>query len=140
MFEGLVLSSYITKLLLPTTHFHVVQVDLPDLMDKVGRLCQCQVGPAGAVSGYLAFGTSMDYMYVHGKVPYPLTVEVYGGGEEGRLKPGGWLSHSSAAVVPFCAKYQPCGLRQRWLTCRIKSCNGRAQAPFPGCIVHTMTV
>ncbi|KAF8060049.1 Carboxypeptidase B [Scenedesmus sp. PABB004] len=62
--------------------------DLPDLMAKVGRLCGCRAGPAGAVSGYLAFGSSMDYVYAHHAVPYPLTVEVFGGGGEGLLAPG----------------------------------------------------
>eukprot|EP00775_Hariotina_reticulata_P009641 gene9641-9801_t len=61
--------------------------DLPGLVDTVGRVCECMVGPAGAVSGYLAFGTSMDYTYVHKKVPYPLTVEVFGGGDIGKLRP-----------------------------------------------------
>jgi hypothetical protein len=30
----------------------------------------------------------MDYTYVHKKVPYPLTVEVFGGGNIGKLGPG----------------------------------------------------
>eukprot|EP00879_Flechtneria_rotunda_P014330 GHRR01014970.1.p1 GENE.GHRR01014970.1~~GHRR01014970.1.p1 ORF type:complete len:592 (+),score=216.05 GHRR01014970.1:1670-3445(+) len=62
--------------------------DMPDLVSKIGQLCECKAGPAGAVSGYLAFGSSMDYLYVHKKVPYPLTVEVYGGGGAGKLQPG----------------------------------------------------
>lgn len=33
---------------------------LPGLVGRVGRLCECVAGPAGAVSGYLAFGSSMD--------------------------------------------------------------------------------
>ena len=43
-------------------------------------------GPSGAVSNYLAFGTSMDWMYVRQGVKYPLTLEVYGGHGEGKLK------------------------------------------------------
>eukprot|EP00882_Tetradesmus_deserticola_P034036 GHRQ01038933.1.p1 GENE.GHRQ01038933.1~~GHRQ01038933.1.p1 ORF type:complete len:160 (+),score=47.11 GHRQ01038933.1:312-791(+) len=62
--------------------------DMPDLVATVGRVCGCKVGPAGAVSGYLAFGSSMDYLYVARRVPYPLTVEVYGGGGVGKLQPG----------------------------------------------------
>ena len=40
--------------------------------------CKCMNGPAGKVAGYLAFGSGMDYMYSVARVPYPLTVEVYG--------------------------------------------------------------
>lgn len=36
------------------------QADLPALVDKIGALCSCVAGPAGAASGYLAFGSSMD--------------------------------------------------------------------------------
>jgi hypothetical protein len=36
---------------------------MPALMRELGRVCNCKAGPAGAVSGYLAYGTSMDYMY-----------------------------------------------------------------------------
>jgi hypothetical protein len=43
-------------------------------------------GPSGAVSNYLAFGTSMDWMYVRQGVKYPLTLEVYGGHKEGKLQ------------------------------------------------------
>jgi hypothetical protein len=57
-------------------------------MKQLGTLCNCKAGPAGAVSGYLAFGSSMDYVYVHKKVPYPITVEVFGGGNYGMLQPG----------------------------------------------------
>eukprot|EP00798_Chlamydomonas_sp_ICE-L_P011012 gene11012-18976_t len=61
--------------------------DLVDLIDIMGTLCKCTAGPAGAVSGYLAFGTGMDYMYKELKVPYALTVEV-GGANYGLLRPG----------------------------------------------------
>lgn len=40
------------------------------------------------MSGYLAYGSSMDYLYVHKRVPYPLTVEVYGGDNMGKLTAG----------------------------------------------------
>jgi hypothetical protein len=66
----------------------LLQADMPDLVATVGRVCNCKVGPAGAVSGYLAFGSSMDFLYVAKRVPYPLTVEVYGGGGYGKLQPG----------------------------------------------------
>jgi hypothetical protein len=79
----------------------VSQADLPDLVAKVGRLCNCKAGPAGAVSGYLAFGTSMDYLYVHKRVPYPLTVEVYGGDNIGELR-----GIVCAAIV--CVEKQDC--------------------------------
>ncbi|WIA13569.1 hypothetical protein OEZ85_007136 [Tetradesmus obliquus] len=62
--------------------------DMPELVATVGRICDCKVGPAGAVSGYLAFGSSMDFLYAAKRVPYPLTVEVYGGGGFGKLQPG----------------------------------------------------
>ena len=75
-------------LLLLLSMLITTQADLPDLVGKVGRLCDCKAGPAGAVSGYLAYGTSMDYLYVHKRVPYPLTVEVYGGGNIGKLGAG----------------------------------------------------
>jgi hypothetical protein len=32
----------------------------------------------------------MDFLYVAKRVPYPLTVEVYGGGGYGKLQPGEW--------------------------------------------------
>lgn len=59
-------------------------------MASLADVCGCITGPAGAVSGYLAFGSTMDYMYVELGVPFALTVEVYGGGREGKLKKGGW--------------------------------------------------
>ena len=62
--------------------------DLGPLVDRMSGLCDCMAGPAGAVSNYLAFGTSMDYMYVRLGVQYPLTIEVYGGHEEGKLRGG----------------------------------------------------
>ncbi|GBF92370.1 hypothetical protein Rsub_05572 [Raphidocelis subcapitata] len=62
--------------------------DLPKLVERVAAVCGCTAGPAGAVSGYLAFGSSMDYAYMHSKVPYPLTVEVFGGDGHGKLPAG----------------------------------------------------
>jgi hypothetical protein len=98
-----------------------LQADLPDLVSKVGRLCDCKAGPAGAVSGYLAFGTSMDYLYVHKRVPYPLTVEVYGGGNVGKLAAGesnkdltAWpIVSKSGAPVAASAQFQRRRLQQR---------------------------
>lgn len=60
-------------------------------MSTIGTMCNCKAGPAGSVSGYLAFGSSMDFAYTQARVPYPLTVEVYGGGDFGKLRPGGWV-------------------------------------------------
>ncbi|KAI8467492.1 MAG: hypothetical protein J3K34DRAFT_35836 [Monoraphidium minutum] len=34
--------------------------DLSGLVSKMGDICGCTTGPAGAVSGYLAYGSSMD--------------------------------------------------------------------------------
>jgi hypothetical protein len=48
-------------------------------------LARLQNGAAGAVSGYLAFGSSMDYFYQELKTPYPITVEVYGSRHAGKL-------------------------------------------------------
>ena len=62
------------------------QLDLDDLVYDAGQLCGCQVGPAGAVSGYLAHGTSMDYLYHRLQTAYPITLEIYG--PEGRLGGG----------------------------------------------------
>lgn len=76
-----------------------LQADLPQLVAQIGRLCECKAGPAGAVSGYLAFGSSMDYVYMMKKVPYPLTVEVYGGGDIGKLQPGRRAYHSVQYVA-----------------------------------------
>jgi len=97
------------------------QADLPDLVGKVGRLCECKVGPAGAVSGYLAYGTSMDYLYVNKRVPYPLTVEVYGGGNIGKLRPGevnkeldAWTTVNKAgAPIAASAEFQRRHLQQQ---------------------------
>lgn len=33
---------------------------MSELVTKLGDICECTTGPAGAVSGYLAFGSSMD--------------------------------------------------------------------------------
>ena len=63
---------------------------LTPLVDRLSSLCDCMAGPAGAVSNYLAFGTSMDWMYVRLGVRYPLTVEVYGGRGEGKLRGETW--------------------------------------------------
>eukprot|EP00854_Cymbomonas_tetramitiformis_P004770 gene4770-5832_t len=52
--------------------------DTPSLLSKMDVHCECENGAAGQVSGYLAFGTSMDYFYQELLTPYPMTVEVYG--------------------------------------------------------------
>jgi hypothetical protein len=54
------------------------------LLDRLNEQCECVIGAAGQVSGYLAFGTSMDYLYQELKVPYPLTIEVWGENGEGK--------------------------------------------------------
>jgi hypothetical protein len=59
---------------------------MPALMRDLGRVCNCKAGPAGAVSGYLAYGTSMDYMY-----------QVGGGAGRGRA--GAWQADRRAAKV-----------------------------------------
>ncbi|GAX73946.1 hypothetical protein CEUSTIGMA_g1396.t1 [Chlamydomonas eustigma] len=61
-------------------------LDLDPLVQKMGKICDCMAGPSGAISGYLAYGTSMDYMYARLGVKYPFTIEVYGGGDSGKLK------------------------------------------------------
>lgn len=48
------------------------------------------MGPAGAASNYLAYGTGMDFMYTQLGVPYALTYELYGSGNAGRLAAGAW--------------------------------------------------
>ena len=78
-----------------------------ELVEKMGNMCQCTTGPSGAVSGYLAYGTSMDYMYHAVHVPYPLTIEIFGGGGEGLLKPGGWLNNCIQKTLQcFCVADQ----------------------------------
>eukprot|EP00955_Chlamydomonas_euryale_P042746 352421-Chlamydomonas_euryale.AAC.27 len=94
----------------PLMHLHQVvlsvclsmfpQTQLQSLMDSVGAVCHCITGPAGAVSGYLAYGTTMDYMYVELGVPYALTIEVYGAGNEGKLKAGALQDVAPAALSP----------------------------------------
>uniref|UniRef100_A0A7S0WFA8 Peptidase M14 domain-containing protein n=1 Tax=Chlamydomonas leiostraca TaxID=1034604 RepID=A0A7S0WFA8_9CHLO len=81
--------------------------DLDALVSTMGRLCNCQAGPAGAVSSYLAFGTSMDWFWTQLGTPYPLTLELYGSGSEGKLKAGqankalgAWPVEAQAGVAP----------------------------------------
>lgn len=66
-----------------------MQADLDEMLQRTASVCNCQAGPAGAVSDYLAFGTSMDYMYTQLGVPYALTLELYGAGNVGQLAGGG---------------------------------------------------
>ena len=42
--------------------------DTKPLLERLNSNCGCITGPGGAVSGYLAYGTSMDYMYGELKV------------------------------------------------------------------------
>jgi hypothetical protein len=59
--------------------------DTQALLKNLNVHCGCTNGAAGQVSGYLAFGTSMDYFYQQLKTPYPITVEVYGPDGTGKL-------------------------------------------------------
>lgn len=58
------------------------------MLQRTASVCKCQAGPAGAVSDYLAYGTSMDYMYTQLGVPYAITLELYGQGQVGMLQGG----------------------------------------------------
>ena len=58
--------------------------DTSALLDRLNQHCECVVGAAGQVSGYLAYGTSMDYLYQELKTPYPLTFELWGENGEGK--------------------------------------------------------
>ncbi|KAL3139931.1 hypothetical protein ABBQ38_004221 [Trebouxia sp. C0009 RCD-2024] len=68
-------------------------IDLPAdtqvVLEQMNVWCQCMHGVGGAVAGYLAYGTSMDYMYERLHIPYPLTFEVYGPNDLGKLTAGG---------------------------------------------------
>ena len=54
------------------------------------------------MSGYLAYGTSMDYLYQELKTPYPLTFELWGENGEGKRPPprggGGMLRGNVASA------------------------------------------
>eukprot|EP00884_Botryococcus_braunii_P007354 jgi/Botrbrau1/1661/Bobra.116_2s0005.1 len=67
--------------------------DLPadtlEVLEKMNIFCECMNGAAGKVAGYLAFGSSMDYMYVKEHVPYSLTFEVFGPDGLGKIARGG---------------------------------------------------
>lgn len=67
---------------------HGLQADLDEMLQRTASVCKCQAGPAGAVSDYLAYGTSMDYMYTQLGVPYAITLELYGQGQVGMLQGG----------------------------------------------------
>ncbi|GAB5367202.1 hypothetical protein AAMO2058_001209400 [Amorphochlora amoebiformis] len=41
--------------------------------------CNCETGGAGEVSGYLAYGTSQDYLFDTLHVPYSIVIEVFDG-------------------------------------------------------------
>ena len=67
---------------------HRGDVMLPN-MREVTRLyervnahhCSCRVGSAGKIAGYVVYGGSMDWLYVHTNTSYSLTYEVYGAEE-----------------------------------------------------------
>lgn len=71
--------------------------DTQVVLEQMNVWCQCMHGPGGATAGYLAYGTSMDYMYERLHVPYPLTVEVYGPKGLGKLAAGGHPRHLAQA-------------------------------------------
>jgi len=54
--------------------------DVSSMLELVNeKHCQCSVGGAGRIGGYVVHGGSMDYFYEQMKVPNSLTFEVYGG-------------------------------------------------------------
>ncbi|KAK9805763.1 hypothetical protein WJX73_006850 [Symbiochloris irregularis] len=63
--------------------------DIDELLEKLNTHCECMSGPAGKVAGYLAYGTSMDYLFNDLNVQYPLTFEIYGPDGLGKLAKGG---------------------------------------------------
>jgi len=63
--------------------------DTERLLEAMNVHCRCMNGPAGLVSGYLALGSGMDYMYAMENVTYPLTLEVYGPRGLGTYAAGG---------------------------------------------------
>ena len=79
--------------------------DLEAVLGKLNTYCQCMHGAAGAVAGYLAFGSSMDYMYSRLHVRYPLTFEVYGPDGLGKTAKGGHPRrlHADARLEPDLA-------------------------------------
>lgn len=48
------------------------------LFGPVQSTCRCTFGGGGEIGGYLAYGTSMDYMYAEMGINVSLTFEVYG--------------------------------------------------------------
>lgn len=67
--------------------------DTQVVLEQLNVWAQCMHGAAGSTAGYLAFGTSMDYMYDKLHIPYPLTIEVYGPEGLGKLSAGGHPRH-----------------------------------------------
>lgn len=51
------------------------------------RYCNCPAGSAGAVSGYLAYGTAQDYMFESANVEYSFVVEVFDGDQNAYMYP-----------------------------------------------------
>jgi hypothetical protein len=58
--------------------------DTEALLEALNTHCQCTRGAGGSASNYLAFGTSMDWMWEELRVNYSLTFELYGGNMEGK--------------------------------------------------------
>ena len=56
------------------------------LLERLNAHCECVHGAGGEVSGYLAKGTSMDWMYGEAETPYPLTFELWGEHGEGKQR------------------------------------------------------
>ncbi|KAL0031813.1 hypothetical protein WJX79_008797 [Trebouxia sp. C0005] len=74
-----------------------LMADTHVVLEQLNVWCQCMHGAGGIVAGYLAYGTSMDYMYERLHVPYPLTIEVYGPKGLGKLSTGGHPRHLAQA-------------------------------------------
>ena len=64
--------------------------DTVPLLEALNVHCGCTRGPGGAASSYLAFGTSMDWMWQQLGVRYSLTFELYGTNKEGK-RPADWV-------------------------------------------------
>eukprot|EP00808_Paulinella_micropora_P027133 g65832.t1 len=49
------------------------------MLEAMNLHCDCPLGPAGKIGGYVVFGGSMDYLYDVLGCPYSITIEVFGG-------------------------------------------------------------
>lgn len=103
-------------------------------MDKAAAVCNCQAGPAGSVSNYLAFGTGMDFMYTQLGVPYAITLEVFGGGGVGQLYAG-----ATRCVALPCGVL--CCVGGRWWYLRLTArCSAAACAGSRACMTDRKSV